>query len=81
MDVSGRCWARAAEITEEAGLRDVHPEQLRDLVDDDHEPDAGLEAREHRVGDEVGDKPQSEHRRENEQDADQHGERCRRGDE
>ena len=37
------------QVAEEAGLLDVHSEQLGDLVDHDHQPDAGLEAREHRL--------------------------------
>ena len=48
------------QIAEEAGLREMDAQQLRELIHHDHEADAGLEAGEHRVGDEVGDESQAE---------------------
>ena len=69
------------QVAEEAGLREVDAQQLRELVDDDHEADARLEAGEHRVGDEGGDESQAEERRQPEQDPDQHRQRRRGGDE
>lgn len=42
------------QVLEETGLVNVQAEQLGQLVDDDHQTDAGLETRQHRVGDEVG---------------------------
>ena len=53
-DVAGH----AEDVAEEPLLGDVDPEELRHLVEHDHEADAGLEAREHRRGDEVGDEPE-----------------------
>ena len=52
----------ASTFCEEAALVEVDAEQLRHLVEDDHEPDAGLEADEHRLGDEVGDEAQPQQR-------------------
>jgi hypothetical protein len=51
----------AQDITEESRLLDVNAEQLRQLVQHDHEPDAGLEAGQHRRGDEVRDEAEAQH--------------------
>jgi hypothetical protein len=40
----------------------VDAQQLGHLVEHDDQPDAGLEAGEHRRGDEVGDEAQAQHR-------------------
>ena len=56
------------QILEKRVLRKMDAEQLRDLIDDDHDRDAGLEADQHRLGDEVRDEAQPEHRGRDEQD-------------
>jgi hypothetical protein len=60
------------EVAKEPGLLDMDAEQLRDLIDHDHQPDPRLETSQHRLGDEVGDKAQPQHGRERQDDPDQH---------
>ncbi len=50
------------DIPEEPRLLDVEPEQLRDLIHDDHQPDARFEAGQHGLGDEVGDEAEPQQR-------------------
>ena len=59
-EVSGRCCSDAEQVGEEALLGDVDAEQLGHLVEHDHEADAGLEAGQHRRGDEVGDEAETQ---------------------
>ena len=80
-EVSGRCCATLSEVGEEALLGDVDAEELRHLVEHDHEADAGLEAGQHRRGDEVGDEAQAQQPRQHQHRADQRGQRGRRRDE
>ena len=47
-EVSGTCCTTLSEVAEEALLGDVDSQQLRHLVQHDHEADAGLEAGQHR---------------------------------
>ena len=70
----------AEEIDEEPLLRDVDAQEFRHLVQHDHESDPGLEARQHRRGNEVGDESQTHQSRQNQHGADQHGEGGRRRD-
>ena len=53
-DVSGRCRDDRHDVTEEAGLGDMYPQEFGKLVQDDDQADSGLETGEHRVGDQVG---------------------------
>ena len=71
----------AQEVAEEALLRDVDSQELRHLVEHDHEADPRFEARQHRRGNEVGDKPQTHQPRQQQHRADQRGQRGRRRDE
>ena len=48
----------ADQALTDVALRDVDAEQLRNLIDDDHDRDAGLEAGQHRRRDEVGEEPE-----------------------
>ena len=50
----------ADEVGEEALLGDVDAEQLGHLVEHDHQADAGLEAGQHRRGDEIGDEAEAQ---------------------
>jgi hypothetical protein len=68
------------EVIEESGLLDVNAEQLRDLVHHDHQPDAGFESGEHRLGDEIGDETESQHCGRHECHAHEHRERRARND-
>ena len=63
------------QIADESFFRDVNPEELRHLVQDDHEADACLEARQHGRGHEVGDESQAHQPRQHQHRADQRGER------
>jgi hypothetical protein len=47
----------AKEVAEEALLRDVDSQELRQLIQHDHETDPRFEACQDRRGNEVGDKP------------------------
>ena len=67
----------AVEVAEEAGLVDVDAEQLRHLVEHDHQADSRLEAGEHRHRDEVRHETQPEHPSEQKHGADE--QRQRRG--
>ena len=60
VEVSGMWCDDADGIEEEAVLRDVDAQQLRHLVEHDHQPDAGLESGKHRRRDEVGDEAESQ---------------------
>ena len=62
IEVCGQVVRHGDQVPEEARLLDVNAEQLRDLVHDDHQADAGLEAGEHGFGNEVGDKPEPQQR-------------------
>ena len=70
----------AQHVAEEALLRYVDAEQLRHLIEHDHETDAGLEAGQDRHRDEVRDEPETKHRSHDQQDPRQGGERRRRRD-
>ena len=59
-EVSGRCCTTLSDVGEEALLGDVDAQQLGHLVEHDHEADAGLEAGQHRRGNEVGDEAQAQ---------------------
>ena len=48
-DVSGTMMHHAQDVPEKALLGDVDAEQLRDLIEHDDQPDAGLEAGQHRA--------------------------------
>ena len=71
----------AEEVEEEALLRDVDAQELRHLVQHDHEADARFEAGQHRRGNEVGDESQTHQPRQQQHRADQRGQRGRRRDE
>ena len=47
----------AEEVVEEALLRDMDPQELRHLVQHDHEADPRFEARQHWRGNKVGHEP------------------------
>ena len=59
-EVSGMCCARLREVDEEPVLGEVDSQQLRHLIQHDHEADARLEAGQHRRGNEVGDESQAQ---------------------
>ena len=59
--------ARRSAVGEEALLGDVDAEQLRHLIEHDHQPDAGLEAGQDRRRDEVGDEPETQQPRRDQQ--------------
>ena len=48
------------DVVQEGALVEVDAEDLGDLIDDDHDTDAGLEADQHRFRDEVGDKAETQ---------------------
>ena len=54
-EVSGKCRTIASRSRKKPALSIVDAEDLRDLVDDDHEADARLESDQDRIGDEVRD--------------------------
>ena len=64
-------------VVEETGLLDVHAEQFRQLVDDDHEPDARFESDQHGFRDEIRDETQSQQPGREQHQPDHHRERCR----
>ena len=68
----------AHQVGEEPLLGDVDAQQLGHLVEHDDQADPGLEAGEHRRGNEIGDEPQAQHGRQQQHHADQRGERGRR---
>ena len=74
----GHVLREAQDIAEESVLVDVQSEELRQLIEDDHEPDARLEPGEHRRGNEVGDETEAQQPRQQQHDADQ-GRQRRRG--
>ena len=61
-DVSGTLSAMRERDCGRTALGEVDAEQLRELVEHDHEPDPRLEADEHRLGDEVGDEAEPQQR-------------------
>jgi hypothetical protein len=69
------------KVDEEPLLGDVDSEELRHLIQHDHEADPRLETCEHRRGNEVGDKPETQQPRQEQHRTDQHGQRRRRGNE
>ena len=71
----------AEKVVEEALLRDVDSQELRHLVQHDHETDPRFEACQDRRGNEVGDKSQAHQPRQEQHRADQRGECGRRRDE
>ena len=68
----------AEEVAEEALLGDVDSQELRHLVQHDHETDARFETCQDRRGNEVGDKPQTHQPRHQQHRTDQRGEGGRR---
>ena len=70
----------AEEVVEEALLGDVDAQELRHLVQHDHESDPRLEAGQHRRGNEVGDESQAHQPRQEQHRADQRGQGGRRRD-
>ena len=52
----------SGDVVHERALCEVDAENLRDLVDDDHHRNAGLEADQHRLGNEIGDEAEAEDR-------------------
>ena len=70
----------AQQVGKEALLGDVGAEQLGYLVEHDHQADAGLEAGEHRRGNEVGDEAEAGHPGEHQHRPDQRGQRGGGGD-
>ena len=68
------------DIAEETLLRDMHAEQLRHLIEHDHQSDAGLEAGQDRRRDEVGDEADAKRRGRDEENAGERGERRSRSD-
>ena len=67
-------------VAEEAFLRDVDAQQLRHLIEHDHEPDPRLETGQDRRGDEVRDEAQPQRGGEDQRGADQRAQ-CGDGDE
>jgi hypothetical protein len=63
------------QVPEESGLLDMDAQQLRDLIDDDDQADAGFEAGQHGLGDEVGDEAEPQRSRERRNRPDQHRQR------
>ena len=70
----------AQDVPEKSLLGDVDAEQLRNLIEHDHHPDARLEAGEHRGRNEVRDEAEPKHRCPDQQRARQRSERRGRGD-
>ena len=79
-DVFGQMVRHAQNVAEEAFLRDVHAEQLRHLIEHDHEADAGLEAGQNGRRNEIGDEPEAKHGGRDQQGPGQRGERRSRRD-
>lgn len=71
----------AHHVRKEGLFRDVQPEELGSLVQQNDGSDAGLEAREHRQRDEAGDEAQLQQSGREEQNSDKCRQRRRRGDE
>ena len=69
----GQGLSQVVEIQEEVLLLDVHPEQLGQLIEDDHQPYAALESHQHRQGDEVGHEAEPQHRRQHQHGPHQQG--------
>ena len=74
------CCTTLEEIGEESLLGDMDAQELRHLVQHDHESDPRFEAGQHRRGNEVGDESQAHQSRQNQHGADQRGQGCRRRD-
>jgi hypothetical protein len=70
--------SEAQYIAKEAVLLDVQAEELRQLVEHDHEPDPRLESGEHRRRNEVGNESQPQQARQQQHGADECAERRRR---
>ena len=81
IEVSGRCRTSEPSVADPADLVVVDAQQLRRLVEHDHEPDARLEAGEHRLRDEVGDEAEPQQAREQQDRARQQREGRGRRDE
>ena len=71
----------AQQIDEESMLFNVYSQKFRDLIDNDHETDPGLEAGQHWNGDEVRYEAQAQQAREDQYRADERGQRRRGHDE
>ena len=63
-----------AHVPEEPRLVDMDAQQLRELVHDDDEADAGLEPDQDGLGDEVGHETEPQHRRDHQHHAHHDGE-------
>ena len=74
----GEVMNEAERVGEERMFLDVQPKQFRRLVEQDDEADSGLEARQHRRGDEVGDEAEPQQPGQKQQGADKNRERRRR---
>ncbi len=61
------------DVVHERPLREVHAEDLRQLIDDDHDGDARLEADQHRRRDEIRDEAEPERGREDQHAPDHSG--------
>ena len=66
----GQALEQREQILQERALREMHAEQLRHLIEHDHDADAGFEARQHGLRDEIGEKTHAQHGSQHEQDAD-----------
>ena len=56
-------------VVQERALGEVDAENLGQLIDDDHDADAGLESDQHRFGDEIGHEPKTQNRSEDQRRA------------
>ncbi len=74
----GQAPEQSEEILEERALREMHAEQLRHLIEHDHDADAGFEPGQHGLRDERGEKPEAQDGCEHEHDADHRGQRSGR---
>ena len=68
------------DVLEEPRLVDMDAQQLRELVDDDDQADAGLEPHQDGLGDEVGHETEPQHRRDQQHHAHHDGESRGGGD-
>jgi hypothetical protein len=70
------------QIVDERALGEMDAQEFRDLVQDDDEPDSGLEADQDRFGNEIGDEAQPQERRQHQDGSHQqrqHGRRTQQG--
>jgi len=74
----GQIQTDGLDVVKEGALLEVDAEDLGQLIDDDHDADAGLESDQHGLGDEVGDEPEAQNRG-HDQDGAHHQRECRRG--